>query len=64
MFQSLARLAFRSLAAIPLRLQLIFALTDSSVQGGQNYYYVTTSVDSTGAQSSYSNEIQAVIPTP
>ena len=38
--------------------------TDSSVQGGQNYYYVTTSVDSSGAQSSYSNEIQAVIPTP
>ena len=38
--------------------------TDSSVQGGQNYYYVTTSVDSTGTQSSYSNEIQAVIPSP
>ena len=38
--------------------------TDSSVQGGQNYYYVTTSVDSTGTQSSYSNEIQAAIPTP
>jgi len=38
--------------------------TDSFVQGGQNYYYVTTSVDSTGAQSSYSNEIQAVIPIP
>jgi hypothetical protein len=38
--------------------------TDSSVQSGQNYYYVTTSVDSTGAQSSYSNEIQVVIPTP
>jgi hypothetical protein len=38
--------------------------TDSSVQSGQNYYYVTTSVDSTGAQSSYSNEIQAVIPSP
>jgi hypothetical protein len=38
--------------------------TDSSVQSGQNYYYVTTSVDSTGAQSSYSNEIQLVIPTP
>jgi len=37
---------------------------DSSVQGGQIYYYVTTSVDSTGAQSSYSNEIQAAIPTP
>ena len=38
--------------------------TDSSVQGGQNYYYVTTSVDSTGTQSSYSNEIRAAIPTP
>jgi len=40
------------------------SFSDSSVQGGQNYYYVTTSVDSAGAQSSYSNEIQAVIPTP
>jgi Abnormal spindle-like microcephaly-assoc'd, ASPM-SPD-2-Hydin len=38
--------------------------TDISVQGGQNYYYVTTSVDSTGAQSSYSNEVHASIPTP
>jgi Abnormal spindle-like microcephaly-assoc'd, ASPM-SPD-2-Hydin/Cep192 domain 4 len=38
--------------------------TDSSVQGGQSYYYVTTSVDSTGAQSSYSNEIQTAIPSP
>jgi len=37
---------------------------DSSVQGGQVYYYVTTSVDSTGAQSPYSNETKAVIPTP
>jgi len=38
--------------------------TDSSVQSGQTYYYITTSVDSTGAQSSYSNEIHVVIPTP
>jgi fibronectin type 3 domain-containing protein len=38
--------------------------TDNSVQGGQNYYYVTTSVDSTGTQSAYSNEIRAAIPTP
>jgi Abnormal spindle-like microcephaly-assoc'd, ASPM-SPD-2-Hydin/Cep192 domain 4 len=38
--------------------------TDSSVQGGQAYYYVTTAVDSSGAQSTYSNEIQATIPTP
>jgi hypothetical protein len=37
---------------------------DSSVQGGQAYYYVTTAVDSSGAQSGYSNQIQAVIPSP
>jgi hypothetical protein len=38
--------------------------TDSSVQAGQIYYYVTTSVDSSGAQSAFSNEIQAMIPSP
>ncbi|MGH9503478.1 MAG: choice-of-anchor D domain-containing protein [Terriglobales bacterium] len=37
---------------------------DSSIQGGQNYYYVTTAVDSTGGQSPYSNEIQVAIPSP
>ncbi len=37
---------------------------DNSVQGGQVYYYVTTAVDGSGAQSGYSNVIQAVIPTP
>jgi hypothetical protein len=36
--------------------------TDSSVQSGQTYYYVTTAVDSDGDESSYSNEAQAVIP--
>ena len=36
--------------------------TDSSVQAGQAYYYVTTAVDSSGTQSDYSNEAQAVIP--
>jgi hypothetical protein len=38
--------------------------TDSTVQGGQTYYYVATAVDSTGAESSYSNESRAVIPYP
>jgi hypothetical protein len=38
--------------------------TDSSVQSGQSYYYVTTSVDSAGVQSAYSNETYVVIPTP
>ena len=38
--------------------------TDSSVQAGQVYYYVTTAVDSSGAESSYSNQIQAPVPSP
>lgn len=36
--------------------------TDSAVQSGQTYYYVTTAVDSVGVESSYSNQAQAVIP--
>jgi hypothetical protein len=38
--------------------------TDSSVQAGYTYYYVVTAVDSTGAESGYSNPVQAVIPSP
>ena len=38
--------------------------TDNTVQGGQTYYYVVTAVDSTGAQSAYSNQTTAVIPYP
>jgi Abnormal spindle-like microcephaly-assoc'd, ASPM-SPD-2-Hydin len=38
--------------------------SDSAVQGGQTYYYVTTAVDSNGAQSGYSNEIRVAIPSP
>jgi hypothetical protein len=38
--------------------------TDSSVQAGQTYFYVTTAVDSTGKESANSNQTQAVIPTP
>jgi hypothetical protein len=37
---------------------------DSTVQSGQNYYYVTTAVDSTGVESSYSNQVQVVVPFP
>jgi fibronectin type 3 domain-containing protein len=40
------------------------AYTDTSVQAGQTYYYVTTAVDGSGMESGYSNEAQAVIPTP
>jgi Abnormal spindle-like microcephaly-assoc'd, ASPM-SPD-2-Hydin len=38
--------------------------TDSSVIAGQSYYYVVTAVDSSGVESSYSNEASATIPTP
>ena len=37
---------------------------DNSVQAGLTYFYVTTAVSSTGAESSYSNQVKAVIPTP
>jgi fibronectin type 3 domain-containing protein len=38
--------------------------TDSSVQSGQTYFYVTTAVDGAGKESTFSNQTQAVIPTP
>jgi fibronectin type 3 domain-containing protein len=38
------------------------AYTDTTVQAGQTYYYVTTAVDSSGNESTYSNEVQAVVP--
>jgi hypothetical protein len=38
--------------------------TDSSVQAGQTYFYVTTAVDGAGKESTFSNQTQAVIPTP
>jgi fibronectin type 3 domain-containing protein len=36
--------------------------TDSTVQSGQTYYYVTTAVDSSGDESGDSNQAQAIIP--
>jgi hypothetical protein len=38
--------------------------TDSTVQSGQTYYYVTTAVDSMGVESGYSNQLQMVVPSP
>ena len=40
------------------------SFSDSSVTAGATYFYVTTAVDSTGTESSYSNQVQATIPTP
>jgi hypothetical protein len=38
------------------------AYTDSSVQNGTTYFYVTTAVDSGGNESVHSNEVSAPIP--
>jgi len=38
--------------------------TDYTVVSGTTYYYVTTEVNAQGQESGYSNEVQAVIPTP
>ena len=40
------------------------AYTDNNVTAGQTYYYVTTAVDGSGNESGYSDQTQAVIPTP
>jgi hypothetical protein len=37
---------------------------DNSVTAGRTYFYVVTAVDSGGTESVYSNQAQAVIPTP
>ena len=36
--------------------------TDAAVVNGQTYYYVTTSVDASGDESTYSQEVQMVVP--
>jgi hypothetical protein len=38
--------------------------TDSTVQSGGIYYYVTSAVDTAGTESILSNELQSVIPSP
>jgi len=43
-------------------LGIVTSYMDSNVQNSQTYYYVTTVVDGTGAESGYSNEASAVVP--
>ena len=43
---------------------LVTSYTDYSVKAGQIYYYVTTAVDSTDTESSYSNQASAAVPMP
>jgi fibronectin type 3 domain-containing protein len=51
-----------SYAKINSSLVAVLSYTDSTVQSGTTYYYVTTAVDSTGAESVFSNEASAPIP--
>jgi hypothetical protein len=51
-------------AKVNSALEAASAYTDTSVTAGQTYYYVTTAVDSTGTESTYSNQATAVIPAP
>jgi hypothetical protein len=45
-------------------LDALTAYTDGTVQAGQTYYYVTTSVDGSNSESTYSNEVKVIVPTP
>jgi len=40
----------------------VLSYTDSAVQSGTTYFYVTTAVDSAGNESVYSNQVSAPIP--
>jgi len=40
------------------------SFVDTNVQAGQAYYYVATAVNSAAAESPYSNEAKAVVPSP
>ncbi len=45
-------------------LGVVSSYMDTTVISGQTYYYVVTAVDNTGAESSFSNQAQAVITVP
>jgi hypothetical protein len=49
-------------AKIGSTLATALSYTDTTVQNGTTYYYVTTAVDSTGAESLFSNQATAAIP--
>ena len=51
-------------AKINSALNATTAYTDTTVQAGLTYYYVTTAVDASGMESVYSNQVQTVVPAP
>ena len=50
---------YRKINALPV---VALTYTDTAVQSGRTYYYVTTAVDNSGKESVYSNEVAAEIP--
>jgi Abnormal spindle-like microcephaly-assoc'd, ASPM-SPD-2-Hydin len=40
----------------------VLSYSDTSVQNGQTYFYVTTAVDASGQESTYSSEVSVLIP--
>jgi fibronectin type 3 domain-containing protein len=49
-------------AKINSSLVVVLDYTDSNVQSGTTYYYVTTAVNSSGNESVFSNEVSGTIP--
>jgi hypothetical protein len=45
-------------------LQSTTSYTDSTVQAGHTYYYITTAMDATATESTASNEVIIAVPTP
>lgn len=45
-------------------LNTAMSYSDNAVQSGNTYYYVTTAVDASGVESSYSNQATAAVPFP
>lgn len=42
----------------------VMSYSDTTVLAGKTYFYVVTAVSAANVESSYSNEVTAVIPTP
>jgi len=53
-----------SYAKINTALEAASSYVDNTVQSGTTYFYVVTSVASSGVESAFSNQVSAVVPTP
>jgi hypothetical protein len=51
-------------ARIDSAVDTVTTYTDTSVQAGDTYFYVTTAVASDGTESAFSNQVSAAVPTP